>query len=370
MILNKSKQYFTFYKIAVILFFLVTNFRFYSAIKFDQITNIYYFLLVINLILFFGSYFLIPFTSQRIKILTLLIFLILYGLYFKDYAILYASLYCLLLSVFTIEEIVQITFVAYLITFVSLALLSLCGILPLYYDNGKSGTISYSGLLLGFSFKNTTGYFLLFLILSLAILTNNRILIYILTFVSIYVEFYLIKDRTAAIILIMFLVIYFFKKQKIKLKILYNTLFLFPLILIMISFILIKMWSTGTETIRVINDLLSGRVYIWNMEWTLYSPRLFPQLIGVGNFYDPSSQIPLDGFFALSPLQDGILYFVFIIILLMTAIKKILKKNNYNLLICFIFLMICGFTEMIPLSSISWLLPISFICLFSNESEK
>lgn len=368
MIINKSKLYFLFYKVILVLFFITTNLHFFSSIPFGKIKYLYYFFLFVSLILFMGSYLLISVDSYRIKVSLCLIALIIYGYCFKDYSILYAMLYCLLLSVFNIKSIIKLTFIANLVTFILLSLLSLFGILPLFYDNGKSGTTIYSGLLLGFSFKNTTGYFLLFLILTLGIFSIKKIYVLILTFISVYFEFILIKDKTAAIILAVFFVVYLFDRQKEVSNTLDKILKYIPVLLAIISLVLVRLWNNGSNLINQINELLSGRIYIWNMEWTLHKPKIWPQAIGIGNFFDMNIKIPLDGFFALSPLQDGILYYIFVIVILILAIHKLSIRRDSHILTSFIFLVVCGFTEMIPLSSISWLLPISFGLLFKEES--
>ncbi|WP_290079341.1 hypothetical protein, partial [Lactobacillus taiwanensis] len=111
------------------------------------------------------------------------------------------------------------------------------------------------------------------------------------------------------------------------------------------------------EWINIFNENLSGRVQYWNYFWNRFSVSLLPQsLTDYFNMYDmgviSTVQYPIDGFYSLGILKDGIIVFTLLIALIMFTLLKLLRNFNKNkfIVIVIISLLLFSLTENIALS--------------------
>ena len=181
---------------------------------------------------------------------------------------------------------------------------------------------------------------------------------------SLYVESFLINDRTAALLILIFFIIYkqnLIPKSRIS-KILAVSL---PVLLTIISLYLLNNYGK-VDFLYKIDEILSKRVQIWQLFWSYFSPKLFPQDVSLLVSRDLTN-LPFDGVYASGLLQYGYIFYLLIILLLSNSIYFSIKENNKYLYTTIIIYILLGFTESVAFNSIiCYLLPFS-ISAFSCQ---
>lgn len=279
----------------------------------------------------------------------------------------------LLLSILDVNEVVFVVSLASFMTIVTFTILSFSGILPLFSADGI--------IILGTLHKNGLG-FMLTLVAAAALyyLRNNKMQkncgLVIALIVS-YVNWYFIEDRTAAIALVVDIIISYviFNGRQIKSKI----FMWLPVGLSIISWLCIYAYPNYNWAVSV-DKVLSRRLILWKYVWTYFSPSLWQQNIaygnrGIGDIYVGGS--PMDGFFAVGALAYGYVVFISIMVLLVYLLSCLLKSSKYNDLLPYaICIIITSFTELNTcITTNVWLIPVAINFLINglgnneNDSE-
>lgn len=359
---------FTIFLIVLNLYAYLDN---YNIFLFDLIIKIAigttFFLLVI-----FGSYNLIhrKATLNKLTIICILLLLIVIGVLYHVINLVGLGLVSLLALKLNKNNLIKEYFFALSIAFIIIAVLSLLNFIP-------------NSDLLGFTIKNTTGYFIgCTALTSLFLYKNSKYLKYMLILLAAIIIWVIYDDRTMSIILFMFLILYKFRLfENPSKRIQTRLIILLPFLLTTISFIFI-LFLDNSSFIHNIDNMLSYRISIWNSVYKNTTLSLFPQSVN-SSFYISSFEIGqsmfymvkvsgLDGFFALSPVQYGLIITVIFLIILFYSLKILLNTPVKNRLllclsICWIFL---GFSEtIIVLYNLSFLIPSSFNIIFNNIQE-
>ena len=359
---------FTIFLIVLNLYAYLDN---YNIFLFDLIIKIAigttFFLLVI-----FGSYNLIhrKATLNKLTIICILLLLIVIGVLYHVINLVGLGLVSLLALKLNKNNLIKEYFFALSIAFIIIAVLSLLNFIP-------------NSDLLGFTIKNTTGYFIgCTALTSLFLYKNSKYLKYMLILLAAIIIWVIYDDRTMSIILFMFLILYKFRLfEKPSKRIQTRLIILLPFLLTTISFIFI-LFLDNSSFIHNIDNMLSYRISIWNSVYKNTTLSLFQQSVNY-SFYISSFEIGqsmfymvkvsgLDGFFALSPVQYGLIITVIFLIILFYSLKILLNTPVKNRLllclsICWIFL---GFSEtIIVLYNLSFLIPSSFNIIFNNIQE-
>lgn len=319
----------------------------------------FWLLFVIMIIIYFFSIKNIHFSAKQLIILFILVCISLFGLIFKDMNIFFLSIFCIFSFYLSSKEIVNLYNYSVIITLVSFVLLSILNFLPLW-NNGN--------LVLGFNNKNTTGYYIFYFAFVFYFINHKYSFInYFITFSCFILEWYLIQDRTAAILIllgIVLLVTPFIEKITIR-----RILVILPIFLVLVSAFLTINFGKYIW-INNLDKFLSWRISIWNNSWNMYTFSLIPQNINsvltIARDYSLGQQYTLsgfDGFFALGVLQDGILLFIWIIVnmlyVLQYFVKNLSLKNRVIYILSILFILF-NFTEKVSIVYfLCWLIPLA-----------
>lgn len=242
-----------------------------------------------------------------------------------------------------------------LVTFIITAFASLIGIFPLKADGFY---------VFGFGYKNRIGFIIFSISLYIFVLTilkyKNKIATrigYFLLFLTVFIE-QMLQDRTASILLMLFIIIYGIHLLKLNNAIIKILIVSLPLILIIVSLYLTFNFSKY-QWIYKLNDWLSWRIGLWNNDWNMFHLSLFPQHINsyfsyITDYGQFMTITALDGYFALGVLQHGIIFFVLSILALMQMLFFGLQNMNkqQEVIVCMVVIFILySFSETIPVIS-------------------
>lgn len=290
--------------------------------------------------------------SKKIFCFYCLIFIsLILSLIFKSYSI--SLLYLLGISAFNFspKELVKIYFYSTLVGFCVSFLL------------GVFGVISFSNL--GFNNKNMLGFYLLSeVIFYFYLKPGSKKIIQFLTFLIVFfLEFFVIKDRTAGILSIVYLILVLLKRNDKKLK--GKAIIALPFILTIISIFLGENFSLNSNWINIVNKALSNRLLFWNFNLNQYGIKFFPQRIESFNV------LLNDGSFTVNYLDNGYLNFligigylqtIILLVIICIAIRNVIIRDRYNELIIIVVLLLYAFTEKVIFSPICCILfPLCFL---------
>ena len=294
--------------------------------------------------------------TDLITILISMAFIIFVYLYHNN-SIIYCGILSILFMIVKSEKIIIIYGIAQMITFLYFSIQAFIGIRPLF---------GFQSIVFGFQQKNVAGYFLLSIMIAIFKILDRYKLRYslLVLLLSLYVESFLINDRTAALLILIFFIIYkqnLIPKSRIS-KILAVSL---PVLLTIISLYLLNNYGK-VDFLYKIDEILSKRVQIWQLFWSYFSPKLFPQDVSLLVSRDLTN-LPFDGVYASGLLQYGYIFYLLIILLLSNSIYFSIKENNKYLYTTIIIYILLGFTESVAFNSIiCYLLPFS-ISAFSCQ---
>lgn len=288
-----------------------------------------------------------------------LIFLIFFGIYFRDMDLIVLGIMALSLFFLSGREIIKVYGISQLLLIFFLLVFALFRMIPLftYIQNGWMYEGNVHVLNFGLN-KNLIG--LIFLNISIYILSlkkvDNRIK-YFLSLIIGLVMLFLVKDRTVALVLFSLIFFYILTTHNDNISKLCRILIiLLPIVLIVFSLYL--SFNYGKENwVNNFNAALSGRVQYWNYFWNTLSLSWWPQsLVDYFNMYDlgviSTVQYPVDGFYSLGVLKEGILIFTIFIFVTIYTLYNLTKNYHKNklLLISIVALLLFCLSENIALS--------------------
>lgn len=247
-------------------------------------------------------------------------------------------------------------------------LLAIIGYSPL--RNSSDGIIT-----LGFSNENSLGLvitFLSVLFLTQIFQNNNkygRILTITLISITIFINYFIIDDKTMVFAFIVFILLVMFFKNVNKVK-----SFIAKLLSIVLPFYLLyESWNLtknfGNSGLSLnLNEQLSNRLFMWNwyyqkMGISLSSPT--NRLAGY-NFWGT-----IDGSYTLFLLQYGIVLAVFICLLLAISNYLLCKNNNYMFYSIMLSFEIGAFSEnILQFYTLTFILVFSICSLYPGWLER
>ena len=296
-------------------------------------------------------------SSKLFYFLGLIFFSLVLSLIFKSYSIVLLYLCGISAFNFSSRELVKVYFYS---TFIGVVVSAMFGIL---------GIINFSNL--GFTSKNAIGFFifsesLLYLYLNSDFRKVIKVFILLILF---FIEFFIVKDRTAGILSIIYLVIVLNKRMlKNKLTV------MLPFILAIVSMFLGEKFTLDSGWMSSLNRVLSNRLLFWNFNLNLYGIKFFPQKI------ETTSVLLSNGSFTTNYLDNGYLNFligigyfqtIFLLLILCVAIKNIIIQNKYNELVIIVILLLYAFTEKVVFSPICCILfPLCFLEIKSSYNSE
>lgn len=365
--LNISKKRVLFYEILCTILIICINLMF----QFDEKQFSSFFKLIgiisFGIVCFCFVAFSLKYDFQTRELLIILLLLLLQFVCFafKDNDSLLLLVFAVLFFFLDEISIVRIYLWSLIVVFIITSISSLSGLLPVRADGY---------LVLGFGYKNRIGFIIfsiavyLFSIIKLrdnsklGTLVGNCILI----FTAIFEQ--LVQDKTALMLIILFMMMYNFHIFRINNVILKLSSVCLPVILTILSLFLAFNFSKY-QWILKLNDLLSWRIGLWNNDWGMYHISWFPQNINsffsyVTSYGQYLTITATDGYFALGILQNGIIFFVVSIIALMYMVFYNFKNvdNKKEIILCLsIIFMLFSFSENIPLLGyLCFLFPTAF----------
>lgn len=306
------------------------------------------------LYLYFSSFFilfimiLIQFFLNKFSLKEWLYFLFIFilsilGLKFANVMILTIILYAMYVFFLNYQEVISVFLKGTFIGFFSVILLAFGNFLPMY--ESIKGYLTF-----GFRNPNTTGYYALILAIGYIVTKwykPNKRMWFFYAIVIIF-EIYFMKDSTALVMALIFLILYVVLKNKpniFKNLIIRVTTCLLPILLTIISFYL-ALTERSSNILRW-NDLFTNRLNIWHYYAQNYPPQLLPQKIipFAGWIDNVPGHNAFDGAYIYFPVYNGYLFFSIFLVLLCLFLWKCLKNQRYDLLAIAITIIISGFSE-------------------------
>ncbi|MDB6230804.1 hypothetical protein [Lactobacillus amylovorus] len=307
-----------------------------------------------------------------------IIFFVIFGLYFRDLDIVVLGVLAQCLLFVSGKEIIKIYGISQAILVVFLLLLAFFKFIPLFSTIQNGWLYDGGALALDFGInKNLVGIFLFNI--AMLLFVSEKLKFYLQCIIFSVIEIiiiFLIRDRTVGVILFLFFICYVFKKNKINTSRLSKVfIVLLPLFLIILSLFLSFNYGKK-DWINEFNAVLSGRIQFWNYFWNQYSLKLWPQdLTSYFNMYTfgyiSSIQYPVDGFYSLGLLKEGIIAFGILIIMMIYTLYNLLKNENRLVFLVMLSMILISFSENIALSYgyICYLFPY-ILGAFSRKTRK
>ena len=307
-----------------------------------------------------------------------IIFFVIFGLYFRDLDIVVLGVLAQCLLFVSGKEIIKIYGISQAILVVFLLILAFFKFIPLFSTIQNGWLYDGGALALDFGInKNLVGIFLFNI--AMLLFVSEKLKFYLQCIIFSVIEIiiiFLIRDRTVGVILYLFFICYVFKKNKINTSRLSKVfIVLLPLFLIILSLFLSFNYGKK-DWINEFNAVLSGRIQFWNYFWNQYSLKLWPQdLTSYFNMYTfgyiSSIQYPVDGFYSLGLLKEGIIAFGILIIMMIYTLHNLLKNENRLVFLVMFSMILISFSENIALSYgyICYLFPY-ILGAFSRKTRK
>lgn len=302
-------------------------------------------------------------------IILLVIFALIEESILKDTSISMFFLFAIYASFFSVSIVINSYMIGLTFAVIFVVGLSICGILP----------IEYQLITFGFNNPNILGLYIFEVCASYLALhwySNNRLFL-IFYVLCLAVEVVILNDSTAMICMILYLMIYLFRKKHINKYI----VIMFPTFAISVSLVLTVLYGKYNWTYGV-NSLLSHRLEIWNYYYNLYGITFLPRNVSwtTANAFQQElygKNIPIiisgafDGAYMFNLITQGIVVTMVIIVILTIALYKLYKENLKQLISLYIVFLIFSISETSPLAFItyfeSYLLIISIIVFFKNS---
>lgn len=294
------------------------------------------------------------------KFLCFISFSLILSLIFKSYSIFLLYLCGISTFNFSSRELIKIYFYS---TLVGIGVSIVLGIL---------GIINFSNL--GFDSKNTIGFYLfseclLYLSLNFEINKYTEFFVLLILFVT---EFFIIKDRTAGMLSVIFLIFSLNTKRQRKHK--GKAIVILPFILAIISVYLGENFTLDNGWMNRINAILSNRLLYWNFNLNQYGIEFFPQkietinvMLNAGN----STENYLDNGYLNFLIGIGYFQTIILLLIICIAIKKVIAQNKYNELVIIVILLLYAFTEKVAFSPICCILfPLCFLEIKSSYDSE
>lgn len=307
-----------------------------------------------------------------------IIFFVIFGLYFRDLDIVVLGVLAQCLLFVSGKEIIKIYGISQAILVVFLLILAFFKFIPLFSTIQNGWLYDGGALALDFGInKDLVGIFLFNI--AMLLFVSEKLKFYLQCIIFSMIEIiiiFLIRDRTVGVILFLFFICYIFKKNKINTSRLSKVfIVLLPLFLIILSLFLSFNYGKK-DWINEFNAVLSGRIQFWNYFWNQYSLKLWPQdLTSYFNMYTfgyiSSIQYPVDGFYSLGLLKEGIIAFGILIIMMIYTLHNLLKNENRLVFLVMFSMILISFSENIALSYgyICYLFPY-ILGAFSRKTRK
>lgn len=307
-----------------------------------------------------------------------IIFFVIFGLYFRDLDIVVLGVLAQCLLFVSGKEIIKIYGISQAILVVFLLILAFFKFIPLFSAIQNGWLYDGGALALDFGInKNLVGIFLFNI--AMLLFVSEKLKFYLQCIIFSVIEIiiiFLIRDKTVGAILFLFFICYVFKKNKINTSRLSKVfIVLLPLFLIILSLFLSFNYGKK-DWINEFNAVLSGRIQFWNYFWNQYSLKLWPQdLTSYFNMYTfgyiSSIQYPVDGFYSLGLLKEGIIAFGILIIMMIYTLHNLLKNENRLVFLVMFSMILISFSENIALSYgyICYLFPY-ILGAFSRKTRK
>lgn len=286
-----------------------------------------------------------------------IIFFVIFGLYFRDLDIVVLGVLAQCLLFVSGKEIIKIYGISQAILVVFLLILAFFKFIPLFSTIQNGWLYDGGALALDFGInKNLVGIFLFNI--AMLLFVSEKLKFYLQCIIFSVIEIiiiFLIRDRTVGVILFLFFICYVFKKNKINTSRLSKVfIVLLPLFLIILSLFLSFNYGKK-DWINEFNAVLSGRIQFWNYFWNQYSLKLWPQdLTSYFNMYTfgyiSSIQYPVDGFYSLGLLKEGIIAFGILIIMMIYTLHNLLKNGNRLVFLVMFSMILISFSENIALA--------------------
>lgn len=286
-----------------------------------------------------------------------IIFFVIFGLYFRDWDIVVLGVLAQCLLFVSGKEIIKIYGISQAILVVFLLILAFFKFIPLFSTIQNGWLYDGGALALDFGInKNLVGIFLFNI--AMLLFVSEKLKFYLQCIIFSVIEIiiiFLIRDRTVGVILFLFFICYVFKKNKINtLRLSKVFIVLLPLFLIILSLFLSFNYGKK-DWINEFNAVLSGRIQFWNYFWNQYSLKLWPQdLTSYFNMYTfgyiSSIQYPVDGFYSLGLLKEGIIAFGILIIMMIYTLHNLLKNENRLVFLVMFSMILISFSENIALA--------------------
>lgn len=290
-------------------------------------------------------------------------FSLILSLMFKSYSITLLYLCGISAVNFSPKELIKIYFYSTLVGICISAVLGLFGI------------VSFSNV--GFTNKNLMGFYLfseclLYLCLNPKVKKSIKYFLLIMLF---FVEFFILKDRTAGILSIVYLIIILNNEKNRTVK--GKAIIILPFVLAITSIFLGKIYSLNNNWINNLNKILSNRLLFWNFNLNQYGIKFFPQKVVT------TTVLLNDGSFTTNFLDNGYLNFligigffqtIILLLIICIAIKNIIIQDKYNELLIIVIFLLFAFTEKIIFSPTCCILfPLCFSIIklsYMNERIK
>lgn len=251
-----------------------------------------------------------------------------------------------------VEKFITYDFVLRIFTVVLVVLLNKIGVLQDNILVRDSGVIRHS---LGFVSPNTIGVLVFCIVVDYLIIKwkNVNLLDFFTLGIVTYVLFRITGSRTASLLIIVTLFVFFVSRYTnfFKGNIINGFIFISPLIFTIASFFMVMKISVGSRVFFVINKYTSNRLYFYDQVYNNYGFSLFGQDIpllslsyakknGLTPLYLDSSYLSLGIHYGM------VMSFLLLLVLLIIILKQIKFKNTSMLLLTFL-ICVYGFSEII-----------------------
>lgn len=318
-------------------------------------------------ILAFFNFFITGIKKNKI-IFVVLIFMILLITKFNSFFIV-PVLFSLAFVNYTPWDLIRGYNLANLFSLCMTVLLSILGFLPM--RNYLDGVIS-----LGYTNENTLGLFTLLISLFYTleiIMYKSKMkfirlkIIFIITFV--FLNYFIIEDRTVIVVFLVFLLLCYVFKSKINFFVYLTKVLgcLCPILFTYISLFLVKHYDSSNFYFTL-NKLLTNRLYMWNWYFERMPISLYPSNLKI-NLFDFWGTI--DGSYVYLLFQSGVLVTIITCSLLVYS-NYLLLKNNFNYLFCLLLsLEVCAFSEdILQLPLIVFVMCFALLSIYPNWVTK
>lgn len=254
------------------------------------------------------------------------------------------------------DQFMKVDFISRIILFCFIILLHFSNILPPDELNIRNGMMRFS---FGFQHANIFAAFCMSIIFSFSynfrhkITKKNIIMFLILLSFTIYFINYLTSSRGTELSLVIFglmLILYYALPRLYTNKLFRYLMILIPSLLLLVTIYLVTHYNGANEKYFLLNKLLTGRLEQISDVYNLYGFKYFGQLLTTIGNPDIAKLFGqkvywIDNMYALVLLKQGIIFTALYTIFLTYSFFKVLKFDNFMLLIISVSLLFSGLVE-------------------------